>query len=69
MKLEFLFVGKTSEKYLEEGIQIYLKRLKHYASVTISVVASLSTGNKDAVIKKESELILKKIENFRRPSI
>ena len=30
MKITLLCVGKTEEKYLNEGIEIYLKRLKHY---------------------------------------
>ncbi len=35
MKIELLCVGKTSEKYLIEGIQKYLKRLSHYISFEI----------------------------------
>ncbi|HNP49714.1 MAG TPA: 23S rRNA (pseudouridine(1915)-N(3))-methyltransferase RlmH, partial [Bacteroidia bacterium] len=30
MKCELFFIGKTTEKYLQEGIENYLKRLKHY---------------------------------------
>lgn len=62
MKLEFLFVGKTSEKYLEEGIKIYLKRLNHYLPAAISVVPSSSvSGSKDVFVKKEAADIEKKI--------
>jgi 23S rRNA (pseudouridine1915-N3)-methyltransferase len=32
MKIALLSIGKTNEKYLEEGIKIYLKRLAHYAT-------------------------------------
>lgn len=59
MKLEFLFVGKTSEKYLEEGIQNYLKRIKHYIPVDIKVIANSAAGTKEIIIKKESEQIMK----------
>ncbi|MDP2337385.1 MAG: 23S rRNA (pseudouridine(1915)-N(3))-methyltransferase RlmH, partial [Bacteroidota bacterium] len=29
MKISLLTIGKTEDKYLKEGIEIYLKRLKH----------------------------------------
>ena len=32
MKIEFWMTGKTAFPYLDEGIGIYLKRLKHYNS-------------------------------------
>ncbi len=62
MKLEFLFVGKTSEKYLEQGIEIYIKRINQYLKASISVVASTghSTDKKKA-LKKESEAVMKRI--------
>ncbi|MFC1732819.1 23S rRNA (pseudouridine(1915)-N(3))-methyltransferase RlmH [candidate division KSB1 bacterium] len=35
MKLRLLFLGKTEEMYLKEGILNYLKRLQHYIPVEI----------------------------------
>ena len=61
MKLECLFVGKTSKKYIGEGIQVYLKRLKHYIAVDIRVISNSSVGTQGMVVKKESEQILKMI--------
>ncbi len=61
MKVQFFFVGKTSVKYLEEGIQIYSKRLTHYLPVEIVVIPSATTGNNKEVVKRESEVILEKI--------
>lgn len=61
MKLECLFVGKTSKKYIGEGIQVYLKRLKHYIVVDIKVISNSSVGTQGMVVKKESEQILKMI--------
>jgi len=62
MKIEFLFVGKTSEKYLAQGIDIYLKRLNRYVPSSIIVIpSSAESGNRKNELKKESESILKKI--------
>jgi 23S rRNA (pseudouridine1915-N3)-methyltransferase len=64
MKLECLFVGKTSDKNLADLIDVYLKRLKHYVPVSITIIASpAATGNAEQVMKKESELMLKKINS------
>lgn len=38
MKHEVLFLGKTGAGYLEEGIQEYLKRLKHYTSCSVKTL-------------------------------
>lgn len=35
MNIKIICVGKLKEKYLREGVQEYLKRLKSYAQVTI----------------------------------
>ncbi|MGB1242986.1 MAG: 23S rRNA (pseudouridine(1915)-N(3))-methyltransferase RlmH, partial [Chitinophagales bacterium] len=37
MKISFLLIGKTQIKYLQEGIAVYQKRLKHYHSFEIKV--------------------------------
>lgn len=64
MKLEILIVGKTTEKYIEEGIHLYLKRIKHYLPVSLNVVmAATNSGNKGQALKKESDAILKKIHD------
>jgi 23S rRNA (pseudouridine1915-N3)-methyltransferase len=62
MKIECLFVGKTSEKYLEDGMQIYLKRLAHYLHFSVAIIPSVSElKNQERKIKKESDSILSKI--------
>ena len=38
MKSELYFVGKTTDKYLIEGIELYLKRLKHYLPVEVTII-------------------------------
>jgi 23S rRNA (pseudouridine1915-N3)-methyltransferase len=34
MKIELFFAGKTTEAYLQSGIDIYLGRLRHYVAVS-----------------------------------
>jgi len=62
MKVQCFFVGKTSMKYLEEGIQLYLKRLIHYLPVEVVIIPSPFSGSDKDLVKKESEAILKKIK-------
>lgn len=66
MKITLLTIGKTEDKYLLEGIEIYLKRLKHYISFRILEIPELK-GTKSLSQaqqkSKEAELILKNINN------
>ncbi len=41
MKVTLLVVGKTDENFLQEGINLYAKRLKHYADFKIEVIPDL----------------------------
>jgi len=66
MKITLLVVGKTVDKYLIEGLEKYLNRLKHYISFNISVIPELkNTKNLTEAQQKGSEaaLILKQIIN------
>ena len=38
MKITFLVIGKTDEKYLNEGINGYLDRLKHYCKPEFKII-------------------------------
>jgi 23S rRNA (pseudouridine1915-N3)-methyltransferase len=59
MKIDCLFVGKTSESYSEEGMRVYLKRLVHYLPVSVVIIPSSPV--KESGIQKESDAILKKV--------
>lgn len=66
MKLKLIFVGKTEEKYLKQGIDIYLKRLQHYIKTEVVVIPELKNTKSlsEAQQKeKEGELILNQVEN------
>lgn len=66
MKVELWAIGKTNEKYLEEGITIYLKRLKHYLNFEFIIISDIKqAGNLNAVQlkSKEGEAILTRLKN------
>ncbi len=66
MKITLLVIGKTEDKYLIEGIEKYLNRLKHYIGFNLVVIPdikntkSLTEAQQKA---KEAELIIKQISN------
>ena len=59
-----LTVGKTEDAYIKEGIDKYLKRLKHYSKTEVIELPELKNTKaltEDQQKNKEAELILKKI--------
>jgi 23S rRNA (pseudouridine1915-N3)-methyltransferase len=62
MKIELWVVGKTAFKYLDEGIQLYEKRLKHYASFELVILPDVKGPlSIDALKTKEGDLILNRL--------
>lgn len=67
MIIDIVAVGKVKEKYINEGIKEYLKRLSRYTSLNIIEVddekapENISNRDKDILMKKEGERILNKI--------
>ena len=62
MKCELFFIGKTTEKYLQEGIEQYLKRLKHYLPVSITIIQPGSGTDPLKVIQAECDDVLSRIK-------
>lgn len=63
MKVEFWVIGKTNEKYLEQGIELYQKRLRHYLPFTMIVLPDIRGGGKltpEQLKSREGEMILSK---------
>ncbi len=66
MKITLIAIGKTEEKYLIEGIEKYINRLKHYINFSflafpdVKNVKNLSEAQQKA---KEAELIHKQINS------
>lgn len=67
MNIRIIAVGKIKEKYLQKGIQEYIKRLSRYCSIEIIEVSdekapeTLSPTEENIVKQKEGERILKAI--------
>lgn len=64
MKITLIAIGKTEDKYLIEGIEKYLNRLKHYINFTLLIIPDVkNTKNLSEAQQKskEAEAILKQI--------
>lgn len=62
MKVELWYIGKTSEKYLQNGISIYTKRLKHYCNFTEVCIKDVKGfKSPDDLKHKEAESVLSKL--------
>lgn len=63
MKITLVVIGKTDSAYLTEGINEYMKRLKHYVSFDLEVIPDIKK-NKNRTAEEqmamEGELILAK---------
>jgi len=53
MKITFLWMGKTTERWLQEGIDKYVERLKHYISLTVEIVPIPKNLPKQDVAKQK----------------
>lgn len=65
MKIKLIAIGKTDEKYLQDGISKYLDRLKHYISFDLVVINDVKIGSKPNTLlqkEKEAELFFDKIQ-------
>jgi 23S rRNA (pseudouridine1915-N3)-methyltransferase len=64
MKITFLFTGKTADSWLQEGIDIYANRLKHYVSLSVDIIQAPKNLPKQDVGKQkemEGDAILSRI--------
>ena len=64
MKIECWAIGKTNERYLEDGISIYTKRLSHYLPFQINIIPDIKNAGKlnaPQIKNKEGETILKSV--------
>ncbi|MGE0561118.1 MAG: 23S rRNA (pseudouridine(1915)-N(3))-methyltransferase RlmH [Flavobacteriales bacterium] len=56
MKIKLIAIGKTDEKYLQDGIVKYLNRLKHYISFEIIIITDVKVGSKqNTIMQKDQE--------------
>ncbi|OGW20375.1 MAG: hypothetical protein A2Z82_02830 [Nitrospirae bacterium GWA2_46_11] len=64
MKARILWVGRTKEKYLTEGINRYLKMLKHMANVSVIEVKEEKGKTKENALFAEGERILRQTASY-----
>ncbi len=65
MKVIVYHIGKTSEKYLRQGEEIYAKRLKHYLPIVTEVIPDIRNAGKlppEELKKLEGEAILQRLK-------
>lgn len=66
MKITLVCIGKTDDKFIQEGIDKYLNRLKHYVPFNIVVipdVKNVKNMSQAQQMDKEAELFLKQINS------
>ena len=64
MNMILLTVGKTDVKWVKEGLDLYVSRLKHYVPFSIMEIPELkkvSSLTHQQIKEKEGELILKQV--------
>lgn len=65
MNIKLIVVSKTDIPYIQEGIDEYISRLKHYTDfeiTTIPALKNLGKASPEEIKEKEGQLILKQIE-------
>lgn len=65
MKIVLYQVGKTTERYLLDGIDIYLRRLEHYADFSIITLPELRNAGSLSIEeqrRRDSDVILKALQ-------
>lgn len=65
MKTELWLIGKTSFNYLQDGMDIYQKRLKHYLPFKLLIIPDIKNRKnlkEEQIKQKEGVEILKKIK-------
>lgn len=61
MKVRLIQIGKTDEPYLEEGVNTYVKRLKHYSAFETLTLPPSKNRTIELAKEEEGKLILSKI--------
>ncbi len=65
MKIELWTIGKLSDKYIQQGCDIYIKRLKHYCKFEIKVIKAKKINKNQTVAnfkEQEGKELLKTIK-------
>ena len=60
MNIMLICVGKTTEKYVLEGIRLYVDRLKHYCKFNLLEIEA-GRGDELKIRKQENDTVLKRV--------
>ena len=63
MKIKIIAVGKTRNKWIQDGESEYVKRLKKYATVDFVIVPEIGKGDKQRILDQEADRILNKLKS------
>jgi 23S rRNA (pseudouridine1915-N3)-methyltransferase len=64
MNITLLMIGNTSEAFVLDGYQVFMKRLKHYVKVKEVIIPDIKDRkhlNSEQIKEKEATLILEKL--------
>ena len=63
--IRLIWVGKTQEPYLRNGINAYMKKLSHYIKIDSDEIkpAQYSSGNVNTWRQQETEIMIKKMNS------
>jgi 23S rRNA (pseudouridine1915-N3)-methyltransferase len=64
MKIRILWVGKTKERHLAEGIEKYLGRIRPFADIEAVEIKEMKGEPVESAIRKEGGRILKKTDQY-----
>lgn len=64
MRVRVLWVGRTKERFVEEGIKKYLKLLRQYSDMQIEEIKEEKVEKKDIAIQREGKRILSLSEKY-----
>ena len=59
MKHEIVFLGKTKDRFIQEGIDEYFSRLQHYTNVKITIIKDKSggKGSREAITSQGQQML------------
>lgn len=64
MKIRIFWVGKTKERYLIEGINHYLKFLRHMAQISIIEIKDEKGKTRDEAVSMDGRRVLKQTDSY-----
>jgi len=66
MNITLLMIGNTSEAFVQDGYEVFIKRLKHYIKVKEVIIPDIKDRkhlNAEQIKEKEAVLILEKLNS------